>query len=69
MAKGWNDLTVEEKFGSARRDLARLLKAYQDLDERTAGVARQLGRIETQVMTVAKEVEELKARLSTTPRV
>ena len=44
--KSWENLTLDEQFASVRRDLERLLVAYQQLNERISALSEHLVRVE-----------------------
>jgi hypothetical protein len=63
----WNDLPIDKKFASLRRDIARLFSVYQDLDRRLAAGGQHLGEAVTKSTQALAEVRELKDRLSNSP--
>ncbi|MGC2081310.1 MAG: hypothetical protein WA728_35910 [Xanthobacteraceae bacterium] len=55
---GWENLTLNEKFASVRRDLERLLVAYQQLNERISALSEHLARVEAIAFRAAGKGEE-----------
>jgi hypothetical protein len=64
MPKTWDEMSVSEKLDSLRRDVARLLSGYIDLENRLAAGGEHLGRAVNQATQALTEVRELKDQLS-----